>query len=78
MARNSEKAQSMLYRFRESQANEMGMGNRMKGDKRPRMASAVSSLRECERWRGDILRDISRKVSKIQDGALCHCSSARC
>jgi hypothetical protein len=37
-------------------------------DRRPRMASSVSSLRDCERWRGEIVRDISRKVSKIQDG----------
>lgn len=58
----------MLYRFRESQAVEMGMGDRQKGDRRPRMASSVTNLRDCERWRGDILRDISRKVSKIQDG----------
>jgi pre-mRNA-splicing factor ISY1 len=69
MARNSEKAQSMLYRFRETQAIEMGLGNRVKGERRPRMASSVTSLRECERWRGDILKEISRKVSKIQDGA---------
>lgn len=66
MARNEEKAQSMLYRFREAQAAELGLGTR--GDKRPRMASACQSLRECERWRGEILREISRKVSKIQDG----------
>jgi pre-mRNA-splicing factor ISY1 len=32
------------------------------------MASTVSSLKDCERWRGEIVRDISRKVSKIQDG----------
>ncbi|WRT67879.1 uncharacterized protein IL334_004853 [Kwoniella shivajii] len=70
MARNQEKAQSMLYRFREQQAVEMGMGNRVKGDRRPRMASSVSSLRECERWRGDIMRDINRKVGKIQDVSL--------
>lgn len=68
MARNSEKAQSMLYRFREQQAIDSGMGDRQKGDRRPRMASSVTNLRDCERWRGDILRDISRKVSKIQDG----------
>ncbi|OXB33421.1 pre-mRNA-splicing factor ISY1 [Cryptococcus neoformans] len=70
MARNSEKAQSMLYRFREQQAIDMGIGTRQKGDRRPRMASSCTSLREAERWRGDILRDISRKVSKIQDVAL--------
>jgi len=34
------------------------------------MASACQSLRECERWRGEILREISRKVSKIQDAGL--------
>ena len=60
----------MLYRFRESQAIEMGLGNRQKGDRRPRMASSVTSLRDCERYRGDIMRDINRKVSKIQDCAL--------
>ena len=57
----------MLYRFREAQAAELGLGTR--SDRRPRMASACKSLRECERWRGEILREISRKVSKIQDGA---------
>ncbi|KAG7096098.1 hypothetical protein E1B28_006774 [Marasmius oreades] len=68
MARNEEKAQSMLYRFREAQAAELGLGTR--GDRRPRMASSCKSLRECERWRGEILREISRKVSKIQDSGL--------
>ncbi|EPQ50794.1 Isy1-like splicing factor [Gloeophyllum trabeum ATCC 11539] len=68
MARNEEKAQSMLYRFREAQAAELGLGTR--ADRRPRMASSCKSLRECERWRGEILREISRKVSKIQDAGL--------
>jgi len=68
MARNEEKAQSMLYRFREAQAAELGLGTR--SDRRPRMASACKSLRDCERWRGEILREISRKVAKIQDSGL--------
>lgn len=55
----------MLYRFREAKAAELGVAT--KTDRRPRMASACKSLRECERWRGEILREISRKVSKIQD-----------
>lgn len=58
----------MLYRFREAQAAELGLGTR--SDRRPRMASACKSLRECERWRGELLREISRKVSKIQDGVF--------
>ena len=66
-ARNQEKAQSMLYRFRQAQAIEMGI-ERPSSDRRPRMASSVSSLKDCEKWRGEIMRDISRKVSKIQDG----------
>ena len=61
----------MLYRFREAQAAELGLGTR--SDRRPRMASACKSLRECERWRGEILREISRKVSKIQDGTCRPC-----
>jgi pre-mRNA-splicing factor ISY1 len=60
----------MLYRFREAQAAEFGLSTR--ADKRPRMASACKSMRECERWRGEILREISRKVSKIQD---CACAA---
>ncbi|KAI0703018.1 Isy1-like splicing factor [Cytidiella melzeri] len=68
MARNEEKAQSMLYRFREAQQAELGLATR--GDRRPKMASTCKSLRECERWRGEILREISRKVSKIQDSGL--------
>ncbi|KAI0249319.1 Isy1-like splicing factor [Lactifluus subvellereus] len=36
MARNEEKAQSMLYRFREAQAAELGLGTR--SDRRPCMA----------------------------------------
>ncbi|KAJ7184952.1 pre-mRNA-splicing factor ISY1 [Mycena filopes] len=61
MARNQQKAQSMLSRFREAQA---GSG---RASGQPPMASA---LRECERWRGELLREISRKVAKIQDAGL--------
>ncbi|MBW0526627.1 hypothetical protein O181_066342 [Austropuccinia psidii MF-1] len=68
MARNEEKAQSMLYRFREAQAAELGIST--KTDRRPRLASSCQDLRQCERWRGEILREISRKVSKIQDAGL--------
>jgi hypothetical protein len=67
MARNEEKSQSMLFRFREAQAAELGLSGR--SDRRPRVASSCKDLRQCERWRGEILREISRKVSKIQDGA---------
>ncbi|KAI8826687.1 Isy1-like splicing factor [Fimicolochytrium jonesii] len=67
MARNEEKAQSMLYRFREAQAAELGF---KKTEKRPYLASEVSNLKEAEKWRHQIIREISQKVSKIQDSGL--------
>ncbi|SPO21549.1 probable Pre-mRNA-splicing factor ISY1 [Ustilago trichophora] len=69
MARNQEKAQSMLYRFREAQATSLGLSPKPNA-RRPRLASSVTSLKECERWRADVIREISRKVSKIQDFGL--------
>ncbi|KAF8175296.1 hypothetical protein K438DRAFT_1848164, partial [Mycena galopus ATCC 62051] len=43
-------AHLLIYRFREAQVVEMGLGAR--GDSRPRIASACkSSVCECERWR---------------------------
>lgn len=68
MARNHEKAQSMLHRFRAAQAAELGI--QTGPQRRPRVASRVTNLRDAEKWRGDVLRDISRKVSKIQDYGL--------
>ncbi|KAI8393686.1 Isy1-like splicing factor [Radiomyces spectabilis] len=68
MARNEEKAQSMLYRFREAQAAELGGISRRQ--KRPGAASSVNNIGECEKWRRDVLQEISRKVSKIQDTSL--------
>lgn len=68
MARNQEKAQSTLYRFRQAQAAELGLPPA--NVKRPRVANRVNNLREAEKWRGEVLREISRKVSKIQDFGL--------
>lgn len=68
MARNQEKAQSTLYRFRQAQAAELGIAPQH--TKRPRVTSHVSNLREAEKWRAEVLREISRKVSKIQDFGL--------
>ncbi|KAI9468109.1 MAG: Rab43 protein [Benjaminiella poitrasii] len=68
MARNEEKAQSMLHRFREAQAAELGLGKvRLR---RPAYAGSVNTVQEAERWRRDILSEISRKIAKIQDVSL--------
>ncbi|KAI9732927.1 MAG: NineTeen Complex (NTC) component [Claussenomyces sp. TS43310] len=69
MARNSEKAQSMLFRFRESQAAELGILD-VGRSKRPKAITSITAIPACEKWRGQVLKEISRKVSKIQDPSL--------
>ncbi|GBC00411.1 hypothetical protein RclHR1_03850009 [Rhizophagus clarus] len=68
MARNEEKAQSMLYRFREAQAVQLGLVKPK--ERRPYLASDCNNLKDAEKWRQQIIREISRKVSKIQDAGL--------
>ncbi|KAF9986566.1 NineTeen Complex (NTC) component [Modicella reniformis] len=68
MARNEEKAQSMLYRFREAKNAELG-GSKIV-ERRPYRITEVTSLAEAEKWRRNVIGDISKKVSKIQDSGL--------
>ncbi len=71
MARNEEKAQSMLNRWmaykRDLVKGESGKKVVTKG-KRPPLASNVTDVQECESWRMQIMRDIGRKVMEIQNG----------
>ncbi|KAK3073691.1 NineTeen Complex (NTC) component [Teratosphaeriaceae sp. CCFEE 6253] len=69
MARNAEKAQSMLFRFRAQQASDLGILDISK-TRRPKAISAQTHIPTCERWRGQVLKEISRKITKIQDPAL--------
>jgi pre-mRNA-splicing factor ISY1 len=59
----------MLFRFREAQAADLGIIDAGR-TRRPRAIAEVESVPACEKWRGQVLRDMSRKVSKIQDPAL--------
>ncbi|KAJ3147051.1 NineTeen Complex (NTC) component [Geranomyces variabilis] len=58
----------MLYRFREAQNAELGLSN--KTERRPYLASEVNTLKEAEKWRRQLIGDVSKKVSKIQDSGL--------
>ncbi|KUI69157.1 Pre-mRNA-splicing factor ISY1 [Cytospora mali] len=69
MARNSEKAQSMLFRFREAQAADLGIIDAGRS-RRPKLITEQDSIPACEKWRGQVLKEVSRKVSRIQDPAL--------
>mmetsp|Transcript_11677 Transcript_11677/g.21379 ORF Transcript_11677/g.21379 Transcript_11677/m.21379 type:complete len:255 (+) Transcript_11677:45-809(+) len=68
MARNQEKAQAMLNRFiaykREQLYGPVG------GGKRPTFANECENLGEAERWRRQIIKEISKEVSEIQNGSL--------
>nr|CAG4646424.1 EOG090X09UC [Macrothrix elegans] len=65
MARNAEKAMTTLARWRALQLGTLGGKER-----RPYLASECKDLKECERWRREILREISKKVTQIQNAGL--------
>ncbi|KAL9112757.1 MAG: hypothetical protein Q9227_003060 [Pyrenula ochraceoflavens] len=69
MARNSEKAQSMLFRFRAQQAADLGILDTSR-TRRPKLITSVTAIPVCEKWRGQCLKEISRKVTRIQDESL--------
>jgi pre-mRNA-splicing factor ISY1 len=59
----------MLFRFREAQAADLGIIDAGRS-RRPRAITEVDSIPNAEKWRGQVLKEISRKVSRIQDPAL--------
>lgn len=66
MARNEEKAQSMLNRFLAGKKEEQGKPK----EKRPYLATECFDLVEADKWRQQILREIGRKVMEIQNAGL--------
>lgn len=66
MARNEEKAQSMLNRFVTMKETE----KKKPKERRPYLASECRDLAEADRWRQQILREIGHKVSDIQNEGL--------
>jgi pre-mRNA-splicing factor ISY1 len=59
----------MLYRFRAQQAADLGILD-ISRTKRPKVITSIESIPVCEKWRGQVLKEISRKVTKIQDPSL--------
>ncbi|ETO26559.1 hypothetical protein RFI_10582 [Reticulomyxa filosa] len=66
MARNQEKAQTMLARWLRYKEEEA------KGPKeqRPYLAELCNDLHKAEKWRGQIIKEISKNVSEIQNASL--------
>uniref|UniRef100_A0A8B9XGU7 Pre-mRNA-splicing factor ISY1 homolog n=2 Tax=Boreoeutheria TaxID=1437010 RepID=A0A8B9XGU7_BOSMU len=65
MARNAEKAMTALARFRQAQLEEGKVKER-----RPFLASECTELPKAEKWRRQIIGEISKKVAQIQNAGL--------
>lgn len=59
----------MLFRFRAQQASEAGIID-IGRTRRPRAITSVESIPSCEKWRGQVLKEVSRKVTRIQEASL--------
>jgi hypothetical protein len=71
MARNQEKAQSMLNRWRLLKKDESMRANasfKFESDRLPKKPAEASNVTECERVRMSLLRHLSHRVAEIQNG----------
>lgn len=71
MARNIEKARFMLNKWtalKEEMSREERVG--LRPDRRPYLVSECKSLPDAERWRRQVIGEISRKVAEIQNAGL--------
>lgn len=59
----------MLFRFREAQAADLGIIDAGRS-RRPKVITEVDSITNCEKWRGQVLKEVSRKVSRIHEPTL--------
>ncbi|XP_065183618.1 pre-mRNA-splicing factor ISY1 homolog isoform X2 [Sycon ciliatum] len=66
MARNSEKAMAMLNRYVAMKQSE----GKEAPQRRPYLATECDDLAAAERWRHQIIREIAKKVSQIQNAGL--------
>lgn len=66
MARNSEKAMTTLARWRAAHLE----GGLKEKERRPYLATECDDLQKCEKWRRQIIGEVSRKVAQIQNAGL--------
>lgn len=64
--KNEEKAHALLNRW---VAMKKELNSRSK-DKRPTLSTECNNLQECERWRNQIIKEITKKVADIQNASL--------
>lgn len=68
MARNSEKAMTALARWRRMKEEEDGTAK--KHERRPFLTSECDNVQQAERWRHQVIREISKSVTAIQNAGL--------
>ena len=66
MARNSEKANSMLHRYLQQKAQ----SDTDTHQRRPYLSTLVDNVNECEKWRKHIINEIVSKITEIQNPNL--------
>jgi len=66
MARNQEKAQAMLNRLVQMRRDEF----RKPVEQRPHLASECHDLHDCDKCRQEIIKEISKEVTLVQNGSL--------
>ena len=64
--KNEEKAHAMLNRW---VAIKKELNSRSK-EKRPKYSTECNNLQDCERWRNQIIKEITKKVADIQNASL--------
>lgn len=67
MARNEEKGHAMLNKW---VTMKKSLSDKDKGDRRPFLATECGVLQDAEKWRREIIRETSKKVSDIQNAGL--------
>lgn len=67
MARNSEKAVTALARWRNLQLKEQG---KLWVERRPTVPSDERDLKKAEKWRNQVIREIAKKVTQIQNAGI--------
>lgn len=66
MARNSEKAMTTLARWRAAHLDDA----KKEVERRPYLATDCEDLRKAEKWRRQIIGEVSKKVAQIQNAGL--------
>ncbi|CCH45953.1 Pre-mRNA-splicing factor [Wickerhamomyces ciferrii] len=69
MSRNSDKANTVLFRYQEQKAEESGYID-YNSTQRPRNIGKVLNLKDSENWRKQVLKEINQKITKIHDDKL--------